>query len=118
MRALSFGLSAAACACADAVMPMTQPAARSERTRLRIGAHHADSGRDVAAPSPGLERLAARERVELAQPDAAQQRDADIGAAEIFVGAIGDHALAELRHIVLDADDIGGILQFLDMDLA
>src|SRR5579872_6061409 len=99
-------------------MLRTQATARSERTRLRIGDHHTDSGRDVATPSPGFERLAARQCIELAQPDAAQQRDADIGAAEIFVSAIGDHALTELRDIVLDADDIGMIFQLLDMDLA
>ena len=65
---------------------------------------------------PGLCRLAGGECVELAQPDLAQQNDADVGPTKIFVLAIGDHALAELRDIVLNADDIRMIFQLFDMD--
>ena len=67
---------------------------------------------------PRFGRFASGQRVELAEPDFAQQNDADIGTAEIFVLAIGDDALAELRDIVLNADDVGMVFQLFDVDFA
>ena len=56
--------------------------------------------------APRLRRPALAQRVELAEEDAAQERDPGVGAAEHLVLAVGADALSDLRDVVLRAGEL------------
>src|SRR5262249_16954262 len=59
-----------------------------------------------------------RECAQLARPDLAQQVDGGVRAAEPLALAVGGRALADLADVVLDAHDVGPVLELVHVALA